>query len=164
MPIQTSFAERAAFFTLKMAPSPILDMAGLFAFQAISVAVRQGVFTALAAGPLTPEQLAEKLRCQERGMQMLLEALAAIGDVAQANGRYQNTPLTEKWVLPNDAFNNAVLLAMIAILLFALAAATAHKFGLWPVWRLWGCWLAHCSGMIGRPFSTISCSSCWLSV
>ena len=113
MPIQTSFVERAAFFTLKMAPSPILDVVGLFAFQAVSVAVRQGVFTALAAQPLTPKQLAEKLHCQERGMQMLLEALAAIGYVAQANGRfdgaqgrrYQNTPLTEKWVLPNDAFN-----------------------------------------------------------
>jgi len=113
MPIQTSFAERAAFFTLKMAPSPILDMAGLFAFQVVSVAVRQGVFTALAAGPQTPAQLAEQLRCQERGMQMLLEALAAIGYVAEVNGhfdgaqrrRYQNTPLTEKWVLPNDAFN-----------------------------------------------------------
>ncbi|MBK7915275.1 MAG: methyltransferase [Chloroflexi bacterium] len=113
MPIQTSFVERAAFFSLKMAPSPILDVVGLFAFQAISVAVRQGVFTALAAGPLTPKQLAEKLHCQERGTQMLLEALAAIGYVAQANGRfdgtqgkrYQNTPLTEIWVLPNDAFN-----------------------------------------------------------
>ncbi|MGB4871917.1 MAG: methyltransferase dimerization domain-containing protein, partial [Candidatus Promineifilaceae bacterium] len=105
MPIQTSFVERAAFFSLKMAPSPILDVVGLFAFQAISVAVRQGVFTALAAGPLTPKQLAEKLHCQERGTQMLLEALAAIGYVAEVNGRYQNTPLTDKWVLSNDAFN-----------------------------------------------------------
>jgi len=105
MPIQTSFVERAAFFTLKMAPSPILDVAGLFAFQVVSVAVRQGVFAALAAQPQTPAQLAEQLHCQERGMQMLLEALAAIGYVAEANGRYQNTPLTEKWVLPNDAFN-----------------------------------------------------------
>ena len=113
MPIQTSLIERAAFFTLKMAPSPILDVAGLFAFQLVSVAVRQGVFTALAARPQTPAQLAEQLRCQERGMQMLLEALAAIGYVAEVDGhfdgaqgrRYQNTPLTEKWVLPNDAFN-----------------------------------------------------------
>jgi cyclopropane fatty-acyl-phospholipid synthase-like methyltransferase len=118
MPIQTSFVERAAFFTLKMAPSPILDVAGLFAFQVVSVAVRQGVFTALAAQPQTPTQLADQLHCQERGMQVLLEALAAIGYVAEVNGRfddgrcvrsqgrrYQNTPLTEKWVLPNDAFN-----------------------------------------------------------
>ena len=113
MPIQTSFVERAAFFTLKMAPSPILDVAGLFAFQVVSVAVRQGVFAALAAQPLTPAQLADQLHCQERGIQMLLEALAAIGYVAEANGhfdgaqcrRYHNTPLTEKWVLPNDAFN-----------------------------------------------------------
>lgn len=105
MPIQTSFIERAAFFTLKLAPSPILDVAGLFAFQVIAVAIRQGVFAALAAQPQSPKQLAEQLHCQERGMQTLLEALAAIGYVVATNGRYQNTPLTEKWVLQNDAFN-----------------------------------------------------------
>jgi hypothetical protein len=64
MPIQTSFVERAAFFTLKLAPSPILDVAGLFA--------------ALAARPQTPAQLAEQLRCQERGMQMLLAAIGYV--------------------------------------------------------------------------------------
>lgn len=105
MPVQTSFVERAAFFTLKMAPSPILDVAGLFAFQVVSVAVRQGVFVALADQPQSAQQLAATLHCQERGMQMLLEALAAVGYVEERNGHYQNTPLTEKWVLPNDAFN-----------------------------------------------------------
>ena len=105
MPIQTSFPERIAFFTFNMAPSPILDVAGLFAFQVVSVAVRQGVFAALAAQPQSSKQLAEQLHCQERGMLMLLEALAAIGYVVEANGRYQNTSLTEKWVLSNDAFN-----------------------------------------------------------
>ncbi len=125
MPIQTSFPEQIAFFTFKMAPSPILDVAGLFAFQVVSVAVRQGVFAALAARPLTPPQLAEQLHCQERGMQMLLEALAAIGYVAEVNGhfdgaqcrRYHNTPLTKKWVLPNDAFN------LDALVIFWNAAA-----------------------------------------
>ena len=106
MPVQTSFPERIAFFSFNMAPSPILDLAGLFAFQVLSVAVRQGVFTALSAQPLSPAQLAQQLSCDEHGMQMLLEALAAIGYVAEGkNGRYQNTPLTEKWVLTNDAFN-----------------------------------------------------------
>jgi cyclopropane fatty-acyl-phospholipid synthase-like methyltransferase len=117
MPIQTSFAERAAFFTFKMAPGPILDLAGLFAFQVVSVAVRQGVFEALAVHALTPTQLAEQISCHERGTQMLLEALAAIGYVTEANGRYQNTSITEKWVLHNDAFN------MDALVTFWNAAA-----------------------------------------
>lgn len=82
MPIQTIFVERAAFFRLKLAPSPILDVAGLFAFQVISVAVRQGVFAALAWQPQTPAELAGQLGCQERGMQMLLEALVTFWSAA----------------------------------------------------------------------------------
>lgn len=105
VPIQTSFFEHAAFFTLKAAPSPILDVAGLFAFQAVTLAVQQGLFHALAEQPLAPAQVAQQLNCHERGTQMLLAALAALGYVAEANGRYRNTALTEKWVLQKDAFN-----------------------------------------------------------
>jgi hypothetical protein len=53
MPIQANFLERTAFFSLNMAPSPILDLAGMFAFQVLSVAIQQGMFQALSKHPLT---------------------------------------------------------------------------------------------------------------
>jgi hypothetical protein len=79
MPIQPNFLERTAFFTLNAAPGPMLDLAGALAFQAVNTAVRLNLFTALQKRPSTPTELAQSLNCQERGLEKLLAALAAIG-------------------------------------------------------------------------------------
>jgi SAM-dependent methyltransferase len=97
MPVQPNFLERTAFFTLNAAPAPMLDLAGALAFQTLSTAVHLNLFTALAERPSTPAELAQNLQLQERGTHRLLAALAAIGYVAERNGRYHNTPMTEKW-------------------------------------------------------------------
>ena len=78
MPIQPNFLERTAFFTLNAAPGPMLDLAGGLALQAVNTAVRLNLFNALQERPSTPTDLAQSLGCQERGLEKLLAALAAI--------------------------------------------------------------------------------------
>ena len=99
MPIQPNFLERTIFFRLNAAPTPMLDLAGALAFQVLSTAVQLNIFSTLQQRPLTLPELTQNLNCQERGLQKLLAALVAIGYIAEKNGRYQNTPMTEKWFL-----------------------------------------------------------------
>ncbi|WP_420627342.1 methyltransferase [Candidatus Leptofilum sp.] len=101
MPIQPNFLERTAFFSLNAAPAPMLDLAGALAFRTLSTAVHLNLFATLAERPFTPAELAQHLNLHERGTHRLLEALAAIGYVAERNGRYHNTSITEKWFLDN---------------------------------------------------------------
>jgi 2-polyprenyl-3-methyl-5-hydroxy-6-metoxy-1,4-benzoquinol methylase len=117
MPIQPNFLERTAFFTLNAAPGPMLDLAGALAFQVIGTAVRLNLFNALQARPSTPTELAQTLHCQERGLEKLLAALAAIGYVVERDGRYHNTPMTEKWFLSEAALEmNAAITCWDAFL------------------------------------------------
>jgi 2-polyprenyl-3-methyl-5-hydroxy-6-metoxy-1,4-benzoquinol methylase len=122
MPIQANFLERTAFFTLNAAPAPMLDLAGALAFQTLSAAVHLNLFPALAERPSTPAELAQSLQLQERGTQRLLEALAGIGYVAERNGRYYNTRMTEKW------FFGDTVLDMTA----AMTSFDAFLSQLWP--------------------------------
>lgn len=117
MPIQPNFMERTAFFTLNAAPGPMLDLAGVLAFQVISTAVHLNIFTALQQRPFTPTELAQSLGCQERGLEKLLAALAAIGYLVERNGRYHNTPMTQKWFLSEAALDmNAAITCWDAFL------------------------------------------------
>ena len=105
MPIQPNFLERLAIYNLNLVPGVILDLGGALAFQTLALAAQMGLFKALAERPLTPTDLAQKLNSHERGTESLLQALAAIGYVVERNGRYHNTPLTEKWALHDEVFN-----------------------------------------------------------
>ena len=82
MPVKPSFAERIAFFSLNAAPAPMLDLAGLLAYQTLSTAVHLDIFNCLDEQPATPAELALALGTQERGTGKLLQALEAIGYVA----------------------------------------------------------------------------------
>lgn len=110
MPIQPNILERTAFFTLNAAPGPMLDLAGALAFQAVNTAVHLNLFTALQERPSTPTELAQSLGCQKRGLEKLLAALAAIGYVVERDGRFQNSPMTDKWFLQGEMLDmNAAL-------------------------------------------------------
>lgn len=102
MPIQPNFRERTAFYRLNAAPAPMLDLAGALAFQAVNTAVQLNLFTALHERPSTPTELAQTLNCQERGLEKLLAALAAIGYVVERDGRYHNSPMTTKWFVQSE--------------------------------------------------------------
>ncbi|MCP5099199.1 MAG: hypothetical protein GY943_26905 [Chloroflexi bacterium] len=89
MPVKPNFVERLAFFNLNAVPSSVLDLAGLFAYQAVSTANELGLFEALAKQTQSCPDLARQLQLQERGLLTLLEALEPLGYVELENGRYQ---------------------------------------------------------------------------
>lgn len=105
MPIQPNLMERTAFFTLNQAPAVMLDLAGAVSYQAVSTAMRLGVFDALVERPATVEELARMLNAQPRGVEALLRALATTGYVEARDGYYANSAMTRKWLIENDAFD-----------------------------------------------------------
>lgn len=109
MPIKPNVVERLAFYNLNAVPGSVLDLAGLFAYQAVSTADELGIFAALADQPYGLPALAAQLQLQERGLGTLLEALVALGYVAVKNGRYQNSPLTQKWFIEHEAYDAAAM-------------------------------------------------------
>lgn len=99
MPIKPNVLERTAFFTLNTAPGPMLDLAGMLGYQALSTAVHLNIFEALAEQPGGAAELAARLGAQPRGLERLLPALESLGYLERQNGRYTNSAMTRKWFL-----------------------------------------------------------------
>jgi SAM-dependent methyltransferase len=76
----------------------MLDFLGALAFRTVASAWRLGVFEALSAGPLTATELARRIRADERGTTVLLEALEALGYVKSGQGQYAATAMAAKWL------------------------------------------------------------------
>ena len=105
MPVKPNFLERAAFYSLNAAPGSLLDLAGLFAYQAASTANDLGLFETLAERPYSAQGLATQLQLQERGLLALLDALESLGYVEVQNGRYQNSKMVQKWLIEDQNFD-----------------------------------------------------------
>jgi hypothetical protein len=80
-------------------PSKIFELArGFMGSKALLAAVKLGLFDALAGGPLTGEQLREKLRLHPRAIPDFPDSLVALGmlrrDGDGPGARYANTPET----------------------------------------------------------------------
>lgn len=97
MPIQPDLLERVAL-RMNLAPGVLLDFLGAQAFRAVCAAVELGVFEALAQGPRSASEVAERVQANERGVRLLLEALEALGYVESRNGRVASTRMTKKWL------------------------------------------------------------------
>ena len=98
MPIVPNFFERLALLRMNLGPGVMLDFLGAQAFRAACAAHRLGVFDALRAGPLAVTDLAARIETDERGTELLLEALEPLGYVSQRGGRWTNTAMTAKWL------------------------------------------------------------------
>jgi hypothetical protein len=100
MPLLPNAVEQLILLRLNQGPGALLDLFGAGAFRVVLSAMKLGLFDALAQGPLTGEQLAERLSINERAATTLLATLEAFGYVKRTReGRYVNTPLTTKWLL-----------------------------------------------------------------
>ena len=99
MPVTPNFIERMILLKLNQGPGPMLEMLGAWAFKAVSVALKLDIFESLNSGPLTAAEIVHRINASERGIQLLLNALEAIGYVKQQGGRYSNTPMTVKWMV-----------------------------------------------------------------
>ncbi|MBD0327351.1 MAG: methyltransferase type 12, partial [Pyrinomonadaceae bacterium] len=75
-------------------PSPILFFETVNAYQrsaAIRAAIELDVFTRLAEGKTSAQELAESCETHERGMRILCDYLTVIGFLIKENNRYQLT-------------------------------------------------------------------------
>ena len=61
-------------------------------------AIELGVFTELAKGPLTPDQLVQRLDLHSRGARDFFDALVSLGMLHRTGGRYENTPETDQFL------------------------------------------------------------------
>ena len=81
--------------TNEITPERIMQLGlGFWASKALLSAVELGLFTELAAGPLTGEQLSTKVQIHERGAKDFLDTLVAVGMLNRTGEQYSNTPET----------------------------------------------------------------------
>lgn len=99
MPVTPNLMERMILLKLNKGPGPMLDLLGGMAFKAVSIAIKLDVFEILNDGPLTTTEVAQQMKASQRGTQLLLNALEALGYVKQQDGRHSNTPMTVKWMV-----------------------------------------------------------------
>ena len=81
-------------------PAPYFDTwVGVLSARAVMAATRLGVFDALADGPDDASGIARRLHLDERGVDALLGALAALGYARRRrNGRYALTRWARRWL------------------------------------------------------------------
>jgi 2-polyprenyl-3-methyl-5-hydroxy-6-metoxy-1,4-benzoquinol methylase len=97
MPIIPNFIERLVF-RFNLAPPFMLDFLGAQAFRVNTVAFKLGLVTALSDGPRTAAELAHKIKVDERGVTLLLDALVAIGSAKKHGTTYALSPSVTKWL------------------------------------------------------------------
>jgi SAM-dependent methyltransferase len=85
---------------LNMVPRPLLETQIAYTLaRLIMVGTKLGVFDALAPGPATARDVAERCGTSSVGTEKLLFALAGAGYLRAENGRYALTPMARKWLL-----------------------------------------------------------------
>lgn len=83
---------------------PMLDVyMPMMKSAAIISAGQLGLFEALADGPLTTGELAERLQSSARGIAMLGDFLVAIGYLERHDNAYANTASTQRWFTARGA-------------------------------------------------------------
>jgi SAM-dependent methyltransferase len=89
--------------TTEWTPSSIVETAGNFwSTCVIHTAVKLGVFTALGDVPSGAADLAREMGLNERGLTMLLNALAALHLVSKQGERYANTPFSRSYLCKEE--------------------------------------------------------------
>src|SRR5690242_20622542 len=80
-------------------PASILQLGTAFqASKTLLSAVSLGVFTELAMGKRSAEELAERLGLHGRGARDFFDALVALGMLERQDGAYGNTPETDLYL------------------------------------------------------------------
>jgi 2-polyprenyl-3-methyl-5-hydroxy-6-metoxy-1,4-benzoquinol methylase len=89
-----------AIARLNLAPRPLIETQMAYTLaRLIMVGVKLGVYEALADGPLSTEEIAERCGTDVRGTDKLLFALTGAGYLSFVGGRYELTAVSRKWLL-----------------------------------------------------------------
>lgn len=95
-------------YRFNLAPQPLLETQMAFSLsRLIMVGTKVGVFEALANGPATAAEIAERCELSEVGTEKLLFALTGAEYLKAENGGYSLTPVARKWLL-RDSPNSLV--------------------------------------------------------
>jgi predicted O-methyltransferase YrrM len=85
---------------LNVAPRPLIETQMAYTLaRLIMVGTKVGAFDALADGPLTAEEVADRCGTNAVGTDKLLFALAGAGYLSADGDRYALTPVSRKWLL-----------------------------------------------------------------
>ena len=83
-------------------PAAVFQMlGGAQATAVISAGVELGVFAALAKGPASADDVAERIHCPPRSTRILLNAMTALGLVAKSGPSYRLSPMAEATLVPD---------------------------------------------------------------
>lgn len=86
-----------------ISPGPLLAMSGSYwSGCTLHAGVVLDVFSPLADGPATPQELAPRLGCDARALGMLLRALCALGLLRRSAGAYGLTEAARQFLLPTS--------------------------------------------------------------
>jgi 2-polyprenyl-3-methyl-5-hydroxy-6-metoxy-1,4-benzoquinol methylase len=97
-----NLVERVAGW-LNLAPQPLAQaFFGMMAARTLMAGERLGVFTALADGAATAEELAARLKLSPEGTRALLEALVSCKAVERRRGRYRLAERAQRWLDPRS--------------------------------------------------------------
>lgn len=105
MPVPSPPEEARQFIGSDQAPAAHLDLLNAISFRSVTAGLRLGVFEALAAGPLTAAELADRTGTDARGLRPLLDALVGFGYLTTTSstaGQYANSPNTARWLLRDE--------------------------------------------------------------
>jgi hypothetical protein len=94
-------------------PTPLVQVSwGMASASTVIAGSRLGLFEALDGEELTADELAERLDTHPLATEALLNGLCGFGCIDRRDGRYRNSQLARKWLVPSsrDSLHDAVLL------------------------------------------------------
>jgi predicted O-methyltransferase YrrM len=98
---------------LNVAPRPLIETQIAYTLaRLVMVGTKLGVFDALADGPASAVDVAQRCGTNPAGTEKLLFALAGAGYLHAKNGAYELTPVSRKWLLresPNSIADKLIL-------------------------------------------------------
>ena len=98
MPLRLTILENI-LARLNLLPVPLFDTPLAPGIAKVLVtACELGIFDTLSERPLSLEALAEKLKCNPQGLQLLLQLLVSAGYLRLRRGRYVNTRMAQRWL------------------------------------------------------------------
>jgi hypothetical protein len=82
-----------------LSPRPLMELAtGFWSFKTLASAYEMGLFEQLSGtSGTTVGELADRLGIASRPAEMLLTGCAALGLLQRQNGRYVNSPLSDRF-------------------------------------------------------------------
>jgi hypothetical protein len=85
--------------TQRITPDAIMQLGfGCWGSKTLLSAVELGLFTELARGPSTADDIRARLKVHPRSVRDFLDALVALGMLEREEGRYANTPATDRYL------------------------------------------------------------------